>query len=89
MYKSLSILLFSATLCSAGELMTWNYKTERSLKADRMIFYAAKGSELEKTVSNETTPDGKTVLKITLKRIASGAPGHAVQVSFLYRGKLE
>lgn len=89
MYKSLSILLFSAILCSAGELMTWNYKTERSLKADRMIFYAAKGSELEKTVSNETTPDGKTVLKITLKRIASGAPGHAVQVSFLYRGKLE
>ena len=43
MYKLLTILLFSTLLCSAGELKTWSYETERDLKTDRMIFYAAKG----------------------------------------------
>ena len=89
MYKLLTILLFSTLLCSAGELKTWSYETERDLKTDRMIFYAAKGSMLEKTITDETTPDGKPVLKVTLKQVAHGAPGHAIQVSFLYRGVLE
>ena len=89
--KKLLLAFLCAAFLSVGaaELKQWEFKTPRDLMGDRIHAYAAKGSLVEKSLSSEKTPDGASVLKISLKQIAPGAPAHAVQLNFIYRKPLE
>ena len=82
-------LLAGIAFSHAGELKVWEYRSPRDLMADRMIFYAAGGCALEKKIAMKTAPSGEAALELQLKRIAPGAPRHAIQVNFLSREKLE
>ena len=62
-------LLTAVALSHAEELKVWKYQSPRDLMADRIYAYAAKGSLVEKSLSSEKTPDGASVLKISLKQI--------------------
>jgi len=85
----LLLTLIVGAVVSAAELNVWKYDSERDLMADRMIFYAAPGAQLTKSIAAEKTPDGQNVLKVVLDKIVPGTPAHAVQIIYLYRGKLE
>ena len=90
MKKLLTLTFASAALLAfSAELKTWNFDSERDLMGDRIHAYAAKGSLVEKSLSSEKTPDGASVLKISLKQIAPGAPSHAIQLNFIYNKPLE
>lgn len=81
--------LIGAGLLSGGELNIWKYDSERDLMGDRMIFYAAQGSQLTQSIAPQKTPDGQTMLKVTLDKVAPGTPAHAMQIIYLYHDKLE
>lgn len=83
------LLMFVPLFASALELKKWEFKNSRDLMGDRMAFYAAKGSDIKKSIAKEKTPAGESVLKIVLERITPGAPRHAVQINCLYRGTLK
>ena len=86
MKKILTLTFASAALLAfSAELKTWNFDSERDLMGDRIHAYAAKGSLVGKSLSSEKTPDGASVLKISLKQIAPGAPSHAIQLGRTYR----
>ena len=90
MKKLLTLTFASAALLAfSAELKTWNFDSERDLMGDRIHAYAAKGSLVGKSLSSEKTPDGASVLKISLKQIAPGAPSHAIQLNFIYNKPLE
>ena len=89
--KRLLLAFLCAAFLSGGaaELKLWEFRTPRDLMGDRIHAYAAKGSLVEKSLSSEKTPDGASVLKISLKQIAPGAPSHAIQLNFIYNKPLE
>ncbi len=90
--KKLLLFTFAAALTftlSADILKEWTFKNNRDLMGDRMSFYAAKGSKITKNPSKEKTPDGKSVIEISLPEIAADSPRHAIQVHCLYRNALE
>ena len=89
--KRLLLAFLCAVFLSGGaaDLKQWEFRTPRDLMGDRIHAYAAKGSLVEKSLSSEKTPDGASVLKISLKQIAPGAPSHAIQLNFIYNKPLE
>lgn len=88
-HAMMMMTLLAAGMVSGGELNLWKYDSERDLMGDRMIFYAAQGLQLSKSIVSENTPDGGNILKITINKVAPDSPAHAMQIIYLYPGKLE